>query len=637
MKPLDDATSLDQPTPQRDRGSSDDTQRRRRPSASDYAIIAVAPILVFLMISSLANFLMLVIYRGGQPARVTWVMLMFTMGVVGIARIAIEKDRMYSLGYAGLLGIATFVTVSSLVSSPIGTLLLLALIAYVSDWVIRDCTLIDDNVDSSDRGLLDSLWRGKGQPGRSVLILAAAAFPLYGLGQLFLPGNDAAWSRAHGLLASYLFSALALLVTTSFLGLRRYLRQRGAEMPANVTIAWLGGGAVLVASILLIAFLIPVPGQSMASLELPEFMTSTSDTAASKMGWGSDGADQADKGAASTSEDANDASRQKEEGPEAFQKGAAAGDVGDGDRKDGPAGKKDGGNKKTSGKQDGSSQQKGDQKPSPAEEAGKSGDEKQEQQSNQDDSQAADPKSDQAVKNDSGKEPQQPESEQAESEQPESEKPESQKSDAEKSDAEKSDRSSEQDPQQAKQSPAEQNRSSKANQRSNQAIQAVTNSIRGIAALIKWIVLLVLVGIVAFFLFTNREYLRQLWDQLFKPKPVSGEDGESIAEMVENIQSATRRSFASFSRPSPDQNDPKNVVVTTFAALDAWCHESGVSRGKGETPTEFLGRVQSEHRQLSKPAARVVASYNRIVYGRGNASRDDLAACEALWDGMINR
>jgi uncharacterized membrane protein YedE/YeeE len=578
---------------------------------------------------------MLVIYRGGQPARVTWVMLMFTMGVVGIARIAIEKDRMYSLGYAGVLGIATFVTVSSLVSAPIATLLLLALIAYVSDWVIRDCTLIDDSIDSSDRGLLDSLWRGKGQPGRSVLILAAAALPLYGLGQLFLPSNDASWSRAHGLLASYLFSALALLVTTSFLGLRRYLRQRGAEMPANVTIAWLGGGAVLVAAIILIAFLIPIPGQTMASLELPDFMTSSSNTTASEMGWGNDGAAQTGKNSASTSKDANDTSRKKEEGPETFEKGAKAGDVSDGDRKDGPAGKKDGGKKKTSGKQEGASEKKGekkgDQKSNSSDEAGKldeagkSDDKASKQKSSQDQSQASDPKQTQQSGEPSENVPDKP-SRQTESQQPD--RPADEDSQREKQ-------------RDAEQNQAEQNRGSNAKQRSSQAIQAVTNSLRGIASMLKWIVLLVLLGIVGFFLFTNRDYLRQFWNQLFQRKAPENDPEESIEELVGDIQSATRRSFSSFSRPGSGpgsgQSDPKHIVVTTFAALDAWCHESGVSRGKGETPTEFLGRVQSEHRQLSKPAVRVVACYNRIVYGRGNANRDDLAACEALWDKMVSR
>ncbi len=74
-------------------------------TAADYAAIAVAPLLIFLMISSLASFLTLTLYRGGFSARISWILMMFTLGVVGIARIAIERDRTYSLGYAGILGL----------------------------------------------------------------------------------------------------------------------------------------------------------------------------------------------------------------------------------------------------------------------------------------------------------------------------------------------------------------------------------------------------------------------------------------------------------------------------------------------------------------------------------------------------
>ena len=71
------------------------------------------------------------------------------------------------------------------------------------------------------------------------MYLALAALPLFGIGQLFLRDDPATWQRAQRLLAFYLFSALSLLVTTSFLGLRRYLRQRKAEMPNEVSIGWI--------------------------------------------------------------------------------------------------------------------------------------------------------------------------------------------------------------------------------------------------------------------------------------------------------------------------------------------------------------------------------------------------------------
>ena len=42
---------------------------------------------------------------------------------------------------------------------------------------------------------------------------------------------------------------MALLVTTSFLNLRRYLRQRRIEMPLPIAGTWVGVGAVLIANV----------------------------------------------------------------------------------------------------------------------------------------------------------------------------------------------------------------------------------------------------------------------------------------------------------------------------------------------------------------------------------------------------
>jgi hypothetical protein len=284
-------------------------------TAADYAAIAIAPLLIFLMISSLANFLILILYHGGYPQRVAWTLLMFTLGAVGIARVAIERDRAYSLGYAGVLGIAAFIAMAKFVDSPIFSAFILALIAYLADVIVRDCTLIDDTVDASGQGLIDSgrifiknqIQQGSDaeadespvkatgkkkthQPGRTVMYLALAALPLFGLGQFFLRTDAGTWSRAQLLLACYLFSALSLLVTTSFLGLRRYLRQRQVEMPGDVSVAWLGGGLAMIAAVLFIAHVAPLPVLALNPFELPEFLDSPPGGEASRVGGGVGGA-----------------------------------------------------------------------------------------------------------------------------------------------------------------------------------------------------------------------------------------------------------------------------------------------------------------------------------------------------------
>ncbi|MGB1707480.1 MAG: hypothetical protein ACPHF4_06630, partial [Rubripirellula sp.] len=217
-----------------------------RKTAADYAAIAVAPVLIFLMISSLANFLILVLYRGGFQSRLSWTVMCFTMGIVAVARIAIERDRVYSYGYAAALGLATLLVMSRLVDSFLFCIFILVVVGYLADLIVRDCTLIDEDVDASGEGLIDSghlflkkqiressvrqddlktdqSRRKTSQPGRTVMYLALAALPLFGLGQFFLRNDPASWASAKYLLAFYLFASLSLLVTTSFVGLRRYL------------------------------------------------------------------------------------------------------------------------------------------------------------------------------------------------------------------------------------------------------------------------------------------------------------------------------------------------------------------------------------------------------------------------------
>jgi hypothetical protein len=57
----------------------------------------------------------------------------------------------------------------------------------------------------------------------------------------------------------YLGAALALLLLSSFLGLRRYLRQRSLQMPASMAASWIGRGVALLIGILLLAVLLPRP------------------------------------------------------------------------------------------------------------------------------------------------------------------------------------------------------------------------------------------------------------------------------------------------------------------------------------------------------------------------------------------
>ena len=71
----------------------------------------------------------------------------------------------------------------------------------------------------------DAKRKGPHTPGVWVIYFALAALPLFALGQSLIDVDDEARRRASFLqMAVYIASALGLLVTTSLLGLRRYLR-----------------------------------------------------------------------------------------------------------------------------------------------------------------------------------------------------------------------------------------------------------------------------------------------------------------------------------------------------------------------------------------------------------------------------
>ncbi len=119
-------------------------------------------------------------------------------------------------------------------------------------------------------------------PGVWVIYFSLAALPLFGVGQWFIPATDVAGRRyAFWLLAVYVAAGLGLLLTTSFLGLRRYLRQRRIEMPTLMANLWLTIGATVIALLLILAALLPRPDAEYAISELP-FSVGSPDSSSSR-------------------------------------------------------------------------------------------------------------------------------------------------------------------------------------------------------------------------------------------------------------------------------------------------------------------------------------------------------------------
>lgn len=268
----------------------------RRPgrTLADYVGIAVGPVLIMLLVGSLIFFLVEIGYRGSFTGHIRWTLFWFTVAAVLVSRISIEQGSVHGAIYGVALGAATGFRLCQFLGAPLSALLLLALIWWCAGRLTWDCTVIDDDQDASGQGLLQTAGFESGEagttpaeshlaaadggadpdapafeptrprkphaPGLWVVYFSMGALPVFGLGQWTIPVTDSvARFRAFLLCTVYVTSALALLLTSSFLGLRRYLRQRHLTMPASMARAWMVLGGAMLVAVLLGALLLPRP------------------------------------------------------------------------------------------------------------------------------------------------------------------------------------------------------------------------------------------------------------------------------------------------------------------------------------------------------------------------------------------
>lgn len=325
---------------------------RGRPPQSlmDYMVIAISPLLIMAMVGSLLFYLVAVFYQGQYEGRLTFIFAMFVMAIVLIARISMEEGIEYASLFAVPLAIVTMLAMVRFVEirGPLGSYSLpvnaglIALVWWSAHKLTWDCTFIDDQEDASGEGLLQGMGfdretveqqasqHAKGEPaseagigedrdkprpphsgggppwwqrlverkrrphtpGVWVVYYALAALPLFALGRWLLPAASPARSTAFILLVVYVGSSLGLLLTTSFLGLRRYLRQRKMEMPADMAAVWLGVGAVLILAMLLACLILPRPGATTAVSRIPIEFSAPARTRTHDNAFGKDGPEQ---------------------------------------------------------------------------------------------------------------------------------------------------------------------------------------------------------------------------------------------------------------------------------------------------------------------------------------------------------
>jgi hypothetical protein len=261
---------------------------------ADYMVIGISPMLIMLLVGSLSFFLIQVFYRGEAVGSVRWVVFWFVMAVVLVSRIGIEQGTSQAAGYGLALAGATWIYLVQIHPAYLVGIILLGTVWWCAHKLTWDCTVIDDDEDASGSGLLQTAAEGRRSrpettpsgpagkktvtgsgfkpdrkrraaiphpPGLWVVYFSLLALPLFGIGQMLLPGGDTASRRAgFAFLFVYMAATVGLLLTTSFLGLRRYLRQRHLKMPGIIAFGWLKFGAGVAGLVLAAALLLPRPG-----------------------------------------------------------------------------------------------------------------------------------------------------------------------------------------------------------------------------------------------------------------------------------------------------------------------------------------------------------------------------------------
>ncbi|MEO8270128.1 MAG: DUF4129 domain-containing protein, partial [Aureliella sp.] len=585
-------------------------------------------------------FLIVAFYRGQYDSRLMYIFGLYTVATVLIARIAIDSGRAYANAFSLPLAVVSIVAMLRFVTynGPLGPLswivnvALLAVAWYLADRITFDCTQISDRERSVQQGLLQSLGMLKPErvvprselqtdaqakpatnskrrarkhnPGVWVLYFALLAIPLFGLGQLAIPAADQR-SRAFVFLIFYLACALSLLVLTSLVGMRRYLRQRGVAMPAEMSTQWMAIGVGSVMLLLLLCLALPLPGRSLGLVGLPSFIKIPKGLSTSRWGWGKEGTER-NNGAASQS------------APPASEPS---------DNADAPAG------------------DKAESKP------GKPGDK---QSSSPESRASAKPQLSDSANSSSQSQPEQSkQSEQQQSEQQQSEQQQSEQQ--QQSEHEHEQKPKEQDREQQKnvekqQQPAQQRQAREQQpepkpapkSKSNSSPSWLANLPSSFAELFKWLTLAVLAIIIVAYLVTHPGDIARLWRELqaWWAKLWGGRSRDSeqpTDELAEAAASTSRRPFASFANPFAGQLgrwSPADIVVHSFAAFEAWAAERGRPRRGQETAAEFARQAARGSPAVATHAQQAAQMLDQLMFAGWQPQLSDVQPLAELWRAL---
>lgn len=608
---------------------------RQNQTLADYVALAISPALIMGLVASLVFFLINVLYVGEYVERMQWILFFFVFGAVLIARMTMLDDTSSRAALYGVpLGFLTWLGMQMFVEYPkdggireLSFLInagLIGLVWWCAHRLTWDCTNIDEETDVNADGLLQAAgleneaeqtptaeeekpaqpeswwqrWRRyretrekKRTLGVWVVYFSLAALPLFGLGQALIAAEDVERRRSSfWLMIAYVGCGLGLLLTTCFLSLRRYLRQRRLQMPAAMTGVWLTAGGTLIASLLLIGAVLPRPDAEYSLFSLSPAKSPKRGASKYASKGGRSGTGEGQPSGEDPEEKKNDADSGGDKGRQKGERGAATKQ----------------GEKGANGKSDKSSQNSDSQGQNKG------------QGQNQNKS---DPNSgrDQSAKKDNAK--------QAGNDNQRSSQGDEQRSDKETSSKDRSGSRS----------------------ASKLSASALRNFIGRIAPIVKWIVFAFLALAVLFFVLRSGlqflanfsdwarrllDALRNFWANLFGGRRQTVEEEEASEQEEERLR---ERPFASFRNPFADGRSRMalpELIRYTFAAAQAWARERDLGRQPGETPLEFADRIGTEVPALEKDLHRLAVLYARAVYARGGLPADSLEVLEQFWERL---
>ncbi len=627
--------------------------RSKRLEATDFVIIALSPLLIMGMLITLSYFLVEILYRGQYQGQLLYALTWFVMAIVLITRISLEGNRAGAWFYALLLAFVTMLIILRFVEipkdgplGPFGQFLpfiIMALIWWSADRLTKDCT---HSGDENEAGLLDfnliprqplgvikdpnaapeptsqagtrpkdksaflkeyekerEEERRHHRPGTWVIYFSLAALPLFGLGQALIPAHDVERRRyTFWLLTIYVGCGLGLLLSTCFLGLRRYLRHRQMNMPGRMTGTFLTVGAGIIMAMLFVAAWLPRPGGEVGlstMVDLNQWFKKDKKEASQHAlipGGGGEG-DGSEGGTGET-----DQMRQGQRGspdPNQNDPNQPSGKQGQGGQ--GSSSSSSGGGSPHGSSSDG--QSKGENRG----EKGRSSD----RRPGQKDHEEGDADDDEEKAKMQGSPVNQQD-------------PEGTGTGGRRRQVEQDDRSSK--------SPPSPNISSSSK----------------IAVVITWLLLALVIVVGLYFLVKNRHgvmawlqgltrQFRDWWNWLWMDK--TKEPQAPMAQMAADVieKPIPPPPFHTFRNPFDHEGDFRSqadIIRYSLAALHSWAYEQNLGRKVDETVLEFTQRLGVDRPAVKKNSYALAQAYVWITYAKGKVKPQHIEAARAFWQSL---